>query len=228
MAAILIMNLVISPGDKPYKMSKNIIIVDNHVAVLRGLKYLIKEHFPSFSITAVKNGQELLDRLRAAPYDLLIFDLGLPDVEPILFITTIQSICPNLDILVYSAYPETLFAKRMISLGVKGFVEKNSPESELIKAMREILAGGIYLSREMNKQMLLDSSHNHSNPFDNLSNREFEVALLVTKGFSFKEIRTMLNLQPSTIATYKSRVFEKLNVSSVAELVRLAGNYGLG
>lgn len=210
------------------KQNLSFLIVDDHLVIRRGLSYLLKDRYPSSKIEEADQSKTVLDKVKNYTYDLIIQDLFLPDFEPLSFINTLLTFRPEQKILVYSMSPEELFAKRVLNLGAKGYLEKKAPESTLYLAVDTVLNGGRYVSQKMTHQLLnaaLDNKPN--NLFDTLSDREMEVLLLLLKGRTSQEITQILSVQPSTVGTYKSRLFNKLNVSNVVDLIQVARSYGL-
>jgi DNA-binding NarL/FixJ family response regulator len=126
--------------------------------------------------------------------------------------------------------PVEIFGKRLINMGVSGFLSKQENETEVVKALQLILQRRQYLSPAM--QELLNQkkqpSNNPNNPFDDLSEREISVANYLLKGYRVKEISNMLDIKLSTVATYKARIFEKLGVTNKMDMKRLAEIYHFG
>jgi DNA-binding NarL/FixJ family response regulator len=137
---------------------------------------------------------------------------------------------PELHILIYTMSPETIYGKRLIQMGVLGFLSKQEEEETLIRALTNFLKGQPYLSEELKKTLEQDHGRTgpSANPFDQLSEREMMVLRHLLQGMRVKEISNRLDLKMSTVATYKVRIFEKLNVNNLADMHRLADVYHLG
>lgn len=204
-----------------------IIIADDHPMIQKGLSYILKDIFIDCRLTNVYDGDKLYQELKGKSFDLLILDINMPSMSFQQY-ETIAEIYPKLKVLIYSQNPEKEFAPRYIKAGAKGYVEKSTSDEELVRAIQKIIQGGNYWSEEvMNVMMEQFRGNKKGNPFQNLSNREYDVALLLLNGKSIHEIGTELNLSPSTVSTYKVRLFEKLNVDSSVSFFRLAKDYGV-
>ncbi len=202
--------------------SISFLIVDDHPIILDNLTIQIESVFPEARITRAETAEETLAFLRDDSYDLLILDIGLPDSSPLSFIQEVVSLKPKLPILIFSMYPEDVFAPRMLKLGVKGYLNKRSKSEEIILAISQVLSGGRYVSK-MVTEVLVDMTiegKSKSN-LHNLSNRELEIAIMMANGKSAKEITAVLNIHSSTIATHKHRIFNKLRIKSLTELIHV-------
>jgi DNA-binding NarL/FixJ family response regulator len=204
------------------------LIADDHFVVRTGLKTLLLKEYPKAIIQEVTNGEEVLTSIRKSKFDLLILDFKMPHTDPFTLISNLRQIESDIRILVFSAYPEKLLAKRILKLGALGYIEKHRQDSEVMKAVKEVLKNKKYLSDEMAKSIIDETLSNKSdNIFDALSDREMEIMLLLLSGKSNQEIQTTMNLHSSTIATYKNRLFQKLGVNNLVSLIHVANNYNL-
>ena len=198
---------------------KKVLLAEDHDIVVRGIKNIFETEFCGMSLNPVSNSVQLMQRLRQTPYDLLILDLQLEDGAVLHLVTDIVSLYPALKILVFSGNAEEIYAQKLYNQGVKGYLSKHTGSTEIINAIHEVLNGKVYMS-ETFKQLLLTKSPRSAgpDPLDQLTSRELEVANLLQLGKRASEICLALNVQPSTIATYKKKVFEKLNISNIIEL----------
>lgn len=209
-----------------------VLLADDHVIVRLGIEILIEEAFGgSVKVFHASNGKELLDILKKEPIDMLISDINMPDTDSFANIKEALKLKPKLKIAMLSVNPEAVFAKRYLKVGVHAYLQKNVSDKEFIKAVQTIVSGKKYMSetqRDLLLNMLLDEEqHGSHNPFDNLSSREFEVAMMLLKGYGSIEISNALSINSSTTSTYKSRVYEKLNISTVIDLAKLALQYDI-
>ncbi|MEL1248828.1 response regulator transcription factor [Flavobacterium helocola] len=202
-------------------MNQNVLIVDDHAIVRSGIEILLTDKLESPFFYEADCFEKCLDILSNFKIDLVILDINLPEGLKTTMISKIRSINPIQKILIFSAHEEEEIKLKYIRAGVNGFVSKLEEEKNFIEAVIEILANGSSISNEFifkaNANNLIDSK-------DKLSNREMEVAKLLIKGFGNLEIANKLNLKMSTVSTYKNRIFEKLNVSNVIELVTIFNN----
>lgn len=205
---------------------KKILIADDHSIVRLGASVIIKETMPSCVITQAQDYSEVLKLLEKEDFDLLLLDINMPGGNNIRVVKEILEIQPSIKILVFSSYDESLYALRYIEAGAAGFVNKSTAMAELSNAILTIKERGKYMSDEVKdlyvkKLTQTKASINTMNPLSRLSNREVDVAKYLIQGLGIIEVSTSLELSPSTVSTYKSRIFEKLNVSNIPELIEI-------
>lgn len=201
------------------KLTK-IIIADDHGIVRRGIINIILENWGSVNILQAETFEQVLFHLQK-PADLLILDINMPGGNKVEMLDVVKSFQPKIKILMFSSYHERIFALRYIQAGADGYLNKNSDELEIVKAIQTVMEGRKYVSQVM-KDSLLDmfatDHEQRTNPLNLLSNRELEVGLHLSQGVGVLEISKIMNLQMGTISTYKVRTFEKLGVKSIVEL----------
>lgn len=175
------------------------------------------------------DGDEATALLKKHSYNLVIMDVNIPGTDVINLIAYFFTLYPNLNILVFTMNQEEWYGKRFLQLGVKGFVNKSSEQSEIQKAISTTLKGHRYISSSLAQLLSLEAlDKKKDNPFDSLSNREFEVVHRLIKGDSITVIADALNLHASTIGTHKAHIFEKLGIQNIIQLAELAKLYGIG
>jgi two-component system invasion response regulator UvrY len=205
---------------------KTILIVDDHEIVRSGLKMLINGFYPFVELQEAHNEESTVEILKKQQFDLVILDMHMPNSNSIGLLEYIGKMFPATKVLIFSMGSEVLYAKRFLQAGAKGYLAKDSPMGEVKLAIETILEGGKYISKNLMDILVDDVTTNKSsNPFDQLSSREFQIASFLLDGLSLTEISTLLNLQPSTVGTYKGRIFEKLKVSNLIELIDMANVY---
>jgi two-component system, NarL family, invasion response regulator UvrY len=205
---------------------EKLLLVDDHVVIRTGLKVLLSDLYPFIEIHEATDGESMLLKLREHQFRLIIMDVQMPNTESISTLTTVITKYPGASVLIYSMCSETIYAKRFIKAGAKGFLSKEAPLSELKKAIHQVLNNKKYISEAV-VEMLTEDIHQDkpSNPFSILSPREFEIVSMLLSGNTLSDISHTLNIQPSTVATHKARVFEKLKVKNILELKDLATVY---
>lgn len=215
----------IRPMSQPH-----ILIADDHAVIRTGMKYLLASYFHDVKTSEADACSTLITSLSKDTYTHLILDMQLGDCNSMELIPKIREQYPNLHILVYTMSSEAIYGKRLFQMGVLGFLSKQEQEETLIKALKLFLRGQIYQSEELKKNLEQDQSGIGPNmsPFDQLSEREMMVMRLLLEGLRVKEISSRLELKMSTVATYKVRIFEKLNVNNLSDIHRLADVYHLG
>lgn len=207
-----------------------ILIADDHAVIRTGLKYLLARYFKDVITGEADACSTLISCLEKESYTHLILDMQLGDCNSLERIPEILSTYPNLLVMVYTMSPEAIYGKRVLQMGVLSFLSKEEEEQTLITALRLFLEGRPYISEALKSTM--EQEHGRigqsANPFDELSEREMAVLRFLLQGLRVKEIANRLDLKMSTVATYKVRIFEKLNVNNVADMQRLADVYHLG
>ena len=202
------------------------LIADDHSIVRLGLKLMLEKDFAHVTIDEAENGNEVIEKIKLLHYDLIILDFQMPDTDTFNIINNMLARDRHLKILIYSMASEKIYAGKLLKEGVKGFISKESKNTDLLKAVQVVLDGGIYASEQswLTAQQKFALSEN---PFDTLSNKEMDILAYLLQGKSSTEMSTLLNLQISTISTHKFRIFKKLNVSNMVELIALANQYPL-
>lgn len=202
-------------------MMPTILIAEDQSVVRLGTIILIKELYPDAEIREVQTFDEVLKHLSIRVFDLLILDIHIPGGDNLQMVEAVQMRQPDLPILIFSAYDEHLYALRYLQAGALGYLQKETEPENVKLAIKKVLNKERYISDKMQHQLLDNLLYDKSNAYGNtnaLSNREMEVMNLLIKGHSPSEIKIILNIQSSTISTYKERIFGKMNVSNVMEL----------
>lgn len=206
------------------------LITDDHAVIRTGLKYLIARYFPEVTLGEADACSTLKEELQKGNYTHLVLDMQLGDCNSMDLIPGMIAQHPSLRIMIYTMSPEAIYGKRLVQMGVHGFLSKEEEEDTLIQALTLFLQGQPYLSDELKRALGTEQKRSQSsiNPFDDLSERELMVLCFLLQGHRVKEISNRLDLKMSTVATYKVRIFEKLNVNNLADMQRLADVYHLG
>ena len=204
-------------------------IADDHEIVRNGLIMLIDQEKDMEVQMQASSFSELISLLKEDSIDLLILDLNLGDKNGIESIENVNDLFPTLPILVLSTYPEEPYAIQTFKAGASGYLNKTVISSELIKAIHKITAGKKYISESLAENLAYGFSleKSHTDPVELLSKREFEVLSLIASGQAYKEIASKLNLSPKTVSTYRTRILEKLNLTSTAQLLRFAYEHNI-
>ena len=207
-------------------MIKRILIADDHYITRLGLEVMLKELFSFATIDQAGDGEEVHQLALGNDYDLAILDVNMPGAEGVGLVEILRQRKPGMPILIHTMSPEELFALRFYRAGVAGYISKESDPHLIKAALRTVTEGKKYFSKHILNQIANSYlGMAKENPFANLSNREFEIAMQLTKGHTLTEISGNLNLQKTTICTYKKRVFEKLGIKTVIELLELSRMY---
>jgi DNA-binding NarL/FixJ family response regulator len=200
-----------------------VLIADDHPVVRQGLKQILGEVREMVVAGEAINGQEVLDKVRAETWDVVVLDISMPDHSGLDILKQLKSERPKLPVLVLSMYSEDQYALRVLKAGASGYLTKDSAPDELVKAIRKVVTGGRYVSPFLAEKLALEIGADSSKPpHETLSDREFQVLGLLAAGKSVKEIAAELSLSVKTVSTYRARLLEKMNLGSNAELIHYA------
>ena len=204
-------------------MSTRVVIADDHTIVREGLRRIL-EGQEGIEVTGeAVNGHEVMERVRAGNFELLLLDLSMPGKSGIELIKQVRDEAPRLRILVLTMHEEDQYAVRAIRAGAQGYLTKESAPSQLVSAIRRIAEGRPYISANVAEQLALDvMPGSDEEPHKHLSDREFEIFQLLVGGRGVSEIAGQLHLSVKTVSTHKTRILQKMNAQSVADLVRYA------
>lgn len=203
-------------------------IVDDHEIVRRGFREMLSEE-PDIRIAfEAGSGEEAITQLRESECDLLLLDLCLPGQSGVDVLRAVRQRHPEVRVLVLSAFPEERYALAMIRHGADGYLCKDCDRDELLRAIRTVAQGRRYVSMRTAELMAGELAGEAClPPHEQLSDRELQVFLHLAKGDSVSDLATALNLSVKTVSTYRSRLLDKLNLSSNAELAAYAIRHGL-
>ena len=206
-----------------------IMLVDDHRLVRAGLKRVLQEVADMEVIAEASSGEEALELSRTKIPDVVLMDINMPGIGGLEATRRLIQRVPAMKIIVVSMHLEEPYPSRMLAAGAAGYISKDSAADEVVAAIRRVYSGGHYVAADVagNLAASLVKGTSGGSPFDQLSQRETQVMLMVTKGYSTQEISDRLHLSPKTVSTYRYRLFEKLNVSNDVELTRMAMRYGL-
>lgn len=199
-------------------MSTRIVLADDHKIVRDGLKRILAAT-PDLQVAGeAADGDEILALVKAGDYDVAVVDMSMPGLAGIALIKRLKLEKPKLRILVLSMHGESQYAARALKAGASGYLNKDSAAEMLVGAIRKIAAGGVHIGEAAAASLVAADK----SPHETLSDREFEVLRLLVDGLGPTEIGERLHLSVKTVSTHKTRILEKLNVGSTAELVRYA------
>jgi two-component system, NarL family, invasion response regulator UvrY len=211
---------------------KNVLIVDDHTIVRYGTMQIMKQLVPDVQVSGAADMDQMIKCLREHQFELLILDINIPGGDNLQMIDIVKLRQPDIKILVFSGYDEQLYALRYLQSGADGYLTKHSSENEFKKAVHVIMNNDKYISPAIKENLLKGIEDNKNppgqNPFSSLSNREIDVMQSLVNGLSVAEISLKLNIQVSTVSTYKHRIFEKMEISNIVELVDKARFYNAG
>jgi DNA-binding NarL/FixJ family response regulator len=205
-----------------------IVVADDHTIVREGLKQLLSAA-PDLSVVGeAQNGREVLERIRALEFEVLLLDMSMPGKSGIELIKQVRAEKPRLRVLVLSMHEEQQYAVRAIRAGAAGYLTKDSASAQLVSAIRKVAGGGAFITEPVAQQLALDAMpQTEGPPHSALSDREFQVFRELVSGKTVSDIAAGLNLSVKTVSTHKARIMQKMNMSNPAELIRYAIHHRL-
>lgn len=200
----------------------NFLLADDHSLIRQGMEFVIEDIGWEGSIFHASNLKQVLNTIENEEIDIVIIDAVFPDGNSLSIIPEIKKLSPKTKILVFSGLDEQSHSLRYINAGANGFLSKMSEEEETKNAVLKIYKEGKYLS-SVTQTVLLESINNPGavNPLQRLTQREFQIAEMYAKGLGNLEIANILDVKQNTISTIKKRIFEKLEIDNIVELIEL-------
>lgn len=206
----------------------HILIVDDHAVVRAGLKQFLLDDSRITKVDEAESGQQAMDALRRSRYDLLVLDINMPGRNGLDILRNVTSAHPDTKVLIVSGYPERQYAVNVLKSGASGYISKESAPEELLKAVHAVLAGRRYVSATLAEQLVSDLDVDNEKPIhSSLSEREFQIFCKLATGKAVSDIAEELCLSVKTVSTYRSRVLEKMNFVSNADITTYALRNGL-
>ena len=205
-----------------------VLITDDHPTTRIGMRQILEEEFPGMVVVEAGTATESMKRLGERRWNLLILDITLHDRDGLEFLREVKQAHPQLPVLMFSVHPENQFAVRAIKWQASGYLTKERAPEQLADAVRKILAGGLYLTGSLAEQMAGRlASRSGTLPHEQLSDREFQVLLLLAGGMPGKAIGDDLGISQKTISTYRMRLLKKMNMKTTADLIQYAVRHHL-
>ena len=203
-------------------------LVDDHDLVRTGIKRLLEDH-PNIEIVGeAVSGEEALQQVSVYDPDVVLMDINMPGIGGLEATRKLLQRKPKLKIIVVTMHDDDLFPQRFLKAGAQGYITKGAKVEEMLQAIRAVMANKRYLSPAIAQQIALGQvGEEVTSPFDNLSERELQVLLMMMDGQSIGAISEKLCLSPKTVSTYRTRLYAKLGVQNDIELARLALLHGV-
>ena len=206
-------------------------LVDDHPIVLAGLRNLIESEAALIVVGESTGGQSALKLIRETLPDIAIMDISMPQINGVALARRLAEDCPDVRLIMLTLYEETSFLKQALAAGAKGYVLKRSAAENLVRAIRAVMAGEIYIDPSLAddaREAIAARSDIVTKAGNSLglTDRETSVLRFLARGLTTKEIAAKLELSTKTVETYKSRATEKLDLNSRADIVRFASTQG--
>ncbi len=205
-----------------------IAIVDDHPVVRAGLKQFLSDQMDMSVVAEASDGREALNIVRAGAIDVMLMDISMPDQSGVDALIAIKARAPDLPVLMLSIFAEAHYATALLKQGASGYLNKDCDPQELVVAIRTVALGRKYISPGV-AQLMAESLTNGSTValHENLSDRELQVFLRLAQGQTVGELAVAMSLSVKTVSTYRTRVMEKMNLSSNSDLTYYALKNGL-
>lgn len=200
-----------------------VLIADDHPVVRQGLKQILSEEPDMTVLGEAQNSQEVLELVRKQDWDIVILDISMPGRGGLDVLKELKHERPKLPVLILSVHPEDQYAVRSLKAHASGYMTKESAPEELVKAIRKIIQGGKYISPTLAEKLAFDLETETETPLHKtLSDREYQVMLMIASGKTVSEIAEELSLSVKTIDTYRARILEKMKMKTNSELMHYA------
>ncbi len=199
--------------------ARSVLLVDDHPIVRQGIARILAEGIPDLNLAEAGDGMSALDKMRARPPDLVLLDLTLPGDSGLSLLRKIRREFPAIPVMIVSMHPADQFAQRALQAGAVGYVAKDSDPQELVQAVRAALTGGRHVPAAVHEAARLEREPpRHSL----LSDREYQVLRMIGAGRTVSEIGAELGLSVKTVSTYRTRILEKMELRTSAEIIHYA------
>ena len=205
----------------------NVMLVDDHAVVRMGFRMLLETATDIKVIAEAENGEQAVKLYMEHQPAVVVMDITMPGIGGLEAIERLMAKDGAARILVLSAHEDSVHPKRVLNAGAMGYLTKRSAAEELIKAIRTVAGGKMYLEANIAQQMAIQQLSGQQNPVDVLSDREFEVFMALAKGKTTNDIADTLCLSPRTVGTHLYNIKQKLNASNSAEIALIAMRSGL-
>jgi len=203
---------------------KRALLVDDHAVVRNGLKKILEGQPGEFEFGEAGTAEEAIEQVREQTWDIVILDISLGGGRNGLdTLKELKQIRPRLQVLILTMHSEEQYARRSFRSGAAGYITKDSPRAELIRAVSKVMEGGKYVSPVLAEKLVAYIEKDiNGPPHETLSDREFQVMRLIASGKTVGEIAELLSLSDKTISTYRARILEKMGMKTSAELTHYA------
>jgi two-component system invasion response regulator UvrY len=207
---------------------KTVLVVDDHDLVRLGICRLLSEVSGITVVGQAASGEAAITLVRELKPDIVFMDIRMPGIGGLEATQRILSQQPDIKVIVISAFNDEVYPTTLLKAGASGYITKNADTEEIKTAIESVLSGTVYVSPRLAQMMVVNGlSKQSESPLSQLSQRELQIAELITRGNRANDVAETLSISPKTINTYKYRIYEKLGVSNDVELTLAAVKYGL-
>jgi two-component system, NarL family, invasion response regulator UvrY len=200
-----------------------ILIADDHAIVRKGLVQILLERYPDAVIGEASDAESLIKEIMNKEWDVVITDMSMPGRSGLDALNQIKQVSPKLPVLIMSMHPEDQYALRTLKAGAAGYLGKDTIHDDIVKAIETVLSGKKFITSAIAEKLVSSIDSGTKGPLhESLSDREFDVFKLLASGKSVTEIGDQLSLSATTVSTYRSRIMDKMDMRSNADLTRYA------
>ncbi len=206
-----------------------VLLIDDHELVRTGIKRLLEDQAEFIILGEASSGEEAMDLLRTFDNrpQVILMDLNMPGVGGLETTRNILKRYPEIKVIIVSMIDEGIIPTRVLKAGAMGYLTKGASATEMTHGIKEVIAGRRYVSPDIAQKMLADSLDGEKSPFEDLSERELQVMLMLMDGSRINDISEKLHLSPKTVSTYRYRIYDKLNINNDMELIKMALQHGI-
>ncbi|MGR6861914.1 UvrY/SirA/GacA family response regulator transcription factor [uncultured Aliivibrio sp.] len=205
-----------------------VFLVDDHELVRTGIRRILEDVRGIKVVGEAHSGEDAVKWCRTEQADIVLMDMNMPGIGGLEATKKILRFNPDMKVIVLTIHTENPFPTKVMQAGAAGYLTKGACPDEMVNAIRMVQSGQRYLSPEIAQQMALSQfTPDSENPFKELSERELQIMIMITKGEKVTDISEQLNLSPKTVNSYRYRLFNKLNISGDVELTHLAIRHGI-
>ena len=204
-----------------------IALVDDHALMRTGLRMILEKQSDMEIVGEADDGERGLTSIKQTQPDIALVDVHMPGISGVELTERARRAKISTRIVILTVASEAPFPRRLLEAGAWGYLTKGCPAEELIKAIRQVADGKRYIGADVVQQLALATMDGDESPFQKLSARELEIAIMLSQGHKANTIAKRLHLSEKTVATYKARLFEKLGIDNVVALANLASVHGL-
>ena len=205
-----------------------VLVVDYHELVRTGICRMLEDHSGVQVLGQAESGEEAITLVRQYHPNVVLLDVNMPGIGGVETTRRLLQTAPETKVLAVSGLAEEPYPSLLLKAGAKGYITKGAPVTEMVRAINKVMQGGKYFSADIAEQLASSYlSDTQQSPFDALSEREMQVAMMVVNCISAQEIADKLFVSVKTVNTYRYRIFEKLSLDSDVKLTHLAIRYGL-
>ncbi len=203
-----------------------VLIADDHAVVRNGIRTVLESLPKVKQIKEARDGHDALSQIRSNKFDMVILDISMPGINGLDILHQLSKNNGDTRFLIMSFMPEEVYANKAYKLGAAGYIMKGASNEEVKKAIGKVLEGGRYVSEGMAESIVFSNNHDQL-PHEKLSEREFQIFLMLAKGRRVKEIAEIIFISDKTVSTHRSRIMRKMDMSSNAELTLYAIDHNL-